>query len=203
MTNVDPAILRQLIDYNPATGELVWRARDHSWFPNGRGCESWNKSFAGKPAFSCLNQDGYGGGKVLDKRHLAHRVAWAIHYGSWPEGQIDHINQMRFDNRIANLRSVSVGENRKNQSMHSRNTSGRAGVSWNKAGKVWHAQIGHNGKQIHLGLFRDLADAVRARDEAEIKLGFGPNHGRPRAEYYPLKPSRRAKSNQLLSGLVS
>jgi hypothetical protein len=85
----------------------------------------------------------------------------------WPEDQIDHINRIRTDNRISNLREVSHKQNHQNRSKSSHNTSGHSGVSWYKQKSRWRAQITHNQKDIHLGLFTNLEDAIAARKAAE------------------------------------
>ena len=107
---------------------------------------------------------------------MAHRIAWLFEYGYWPEF-IDHINGIRDDNRIVNLREVSNKENAKNQKKHQNNTSTYSGVYFHKHNKKWIAQI-NDGKQIYLGSFKDKEDAIKARKEADVKYNYHPNHGR-------------------------
>src|SRR3546814_6128350 len=64
-------------------------------------CKSFNNKHAGKPALVAPSRAGHLCGHVKGIPLLAHRVAWAIHYGEWPNGQIDHINGDPSDNRIA------------------------------------------------------------------------------------------------------
>lgn len=109
----------------------------------------------------------------------AHRLAWLLHYGEWPSDGIDHINGVRDDNRIENLRVVSNSDNIKNSCISSANTSGVTGVSWNKVAKKWHVQIKSHGVSENIGLFKDKDDAIKARKDAEIRHNFHPNHGRP------------------------
>lgn len=59
-----------------------------------------------------------------------HRVGWAMHYGKWPKDQIDHINMIRDDNRIENLREATASENKFNQMPQSNNSHGSKGVEW-------------------------------------------------------------------------
>ena len=115
---------------------------------------------------------GFGGA-----RYLQHRLAWLYVYGELPHGQIDHINGIRDDNRILNLRTVTAKENLKNQRMRKTNTSGFTGVFWDKINKKWRAQIQYNKKQINLGSFVMLTDAISARIKANVKYGFHKNHG--------------------------
>lgn len=112
------------------------------------------------------------------KIYLLHRVAWLLSTGSWPSGYIDHVNGVRDDNRVINLRDVSRSENQQNAKMNSKNTSGVVGVRWRNRYGRWEAQITANGRKIYLGRFDDLASASAARKVAEREHGFHPNHGR-------------------------
>lgn len=103
------------------------------------------------------------------KIYLAHRLAWLYVNGDFPPEQIDHINRVRTDNRICNLRMATIAENAQNQSMRSTNTSGHIGVSWYKPYQKWESYIKVNNKQIKLGYFTDLSEAIAARKTAEIK----------------------------------
>lgn len=184
MTEITAEILREFLTYDPETGALTWKVRDVKWFegsdkrsPKG-AANIWNARFAGKPAFTADHSDGYRRGQVLGKTLSAHRVAWTIHYGQWPSLQIDHINGNADDNRIANLRVVTSKDNSKNLAKPSSNTSGHVGVCWNKQAQKWVAQIQVNRRNIYLGLFPDIKEAVAARNLAERKYGFHQNHGR-------------------------
>ena len=109
---------------------------------------------------------------------LAHRLAWMYMYGNFPPDEIDHINGVRDDNRIINLRAVSHAENAKNQRINSTNTSGVTGVSWNKAAQKWKAQVRQDNKTLYFGIYSNFLDAICARKSAEHILGFHPNHGK-------------------------
>lgn len=114
----------------------------------------------------------------VKRRFLAHRLAWFLAHGRWPEEDIDHINGDRSDNRIANLREASRSENLQNAAMRSDNTSGVKGVYFNKARGKWQAYIRLDGKQAYLGIFTELADASLAIHEAREKHhGTFANHG--------------------------
>ena len=178
-----PSVLRELIDYDPETGALVWRVRDVSFFTDGKksaiqSMRRWNTRYAGKPALNYKGTAGYFSGGVFTRLYLAHRVAWAIYSGAWPERQIDHINGNRLDNRIANLRSVTHQENGKNCAIGIKNTSGTIGVSWHSRDLVWTAQVNKNGKQKHIGSFKNKDDAISARAKASAECGYHANHGR-------------------------
>lgn len=178
-----PEQLRQLLDYDPETGAMTWRARRPDTFPEGKmtrehNASAWNAQHAGKAAFLTKSGNGYLQGFVFNRKLFAHRVAWAMHYGKWPKQQIDHINGNGLDNRITNLRDVDNAENRKNQKRNSANTSGVMGVGPRPNGRRWRAEIKIGGKRLQLGTFDTFEEAVAARKSAEARLGFHPNHGR-------------------------
>ena len=113
-------------------------------------------------------------GAVFGKKLLAHRAAWAIYYGKWPDGVLDHINGVRYDNRIKNLRDVSVVENVKNSATRSDSSSGVVGVVWHRTRSKWMVRVGKE----FVGYFCDLEEAKVARREAASRLGYHKNHGR-------------------------
>lgn len=163
-------VLRALLEYNPETGLFIWKER---------GVSSWDNRWAGKPAL-CCNWNGYKVGVILCKRSVqAHRVAFKYMHGHDPVGQIDHINGIRFDNRIANLRDVTVLENRRNAACPSHNTSGFIGVRFRPDRNRWRAHISVNNNTKHLGSFSTREEAIAARKAAEAFYGFHENHGRP------------------------
>ena len=123
------------------------------------------------------DKDGYITIGIKYKVYKAHRLAWLYFNGSFPLNNIDHINHIRSDNRIINLREVSNTENHHNRGKHKLNTSGHVGVTWDKWHNKWKAQIHFNGKHIHLGYFSSKEEAIKARKEAEVKYNFHPNHG--------------------------
>lgn len=176
-------VLRRLINYDPATGEMRWKERPVWLFKNtaqgGRSAQaaSWNTRYAGTPALSGINAIGYRHGALIGTCQLAHRVAWAMHYDEQPS-VIDHINGDPADNRIANLRSVTRSDNQKNMKQNSNNTTGVTGVYRVQGPKPWRAAIKTGGKHISLGRFDLKDDAIAARKAAERKYGFHPNHGR-------------------------
>ena len=169
-------LLRQLFNYDPHTGVLTWKERPLH-LATGRsensrigGCKIWNKRYAGKEAGG-IDQTGYRGVKIYNQTIHAHRIIWCWVHGEWAEC-IDHINGNPLDNRICNLRSVTREINQRNQKLHKSNTSGRAGVSWNRFTQKWVAQVGHRGSSIYLGSYDDFEVAVIARSAAEKVLGF-------------------------------
>lgn len=177
---IDPEIMKMLLRYDPETGELFWRERPRNLFKTNRSFSAWNARYAGRKALTADNGLGYKIGSIFNQHFLAHRVAWVLVYGEWPD-IIDHINGNPSDNRISNLRSVTASQNSCNARLHSKNTSGHVGVTWSAAAKKWAAQISINGQPKYLGVFTEKSDAIAARKAAEAELGFHPNHGRAAA----------------------
>ena len=122
--------------------------------------------------------DGYRVVEIAGKPYKVHRIIWCMVTGSWPKEQIDHINGIKNDNRLINLREVSAKENSYNRAKGTRNTSGTVGVYLHKETGRWRAMIRVDQKLIHLGLFKTKAAAIAARIEGERKYGFHKNHGR-------------------------
>lgn len=167
---VTSQMLCEMLVYDPETGRLVWKTRARQWFKSDRDWRWWNKRFAGKDAFTAIDNKGYAFGRVCDTPFLAHRVAWAVHHGKWPNGQIDHINGHRSDNRIINLRDVPSAENNRNRKISKRNLSGATGVRRSRS--RWRAEICVDGNTINLGTHDSFEEAVAARRIAEQAHGF-------------------------------
>ena len=170
----EPALLRNILDYK--AGRLYWRDRPKNMFATEVGWKRFTSLFAGELADKTKNSAGYRMLRVFKRPLLAHRVIWAMHHDRWPDGQIDHINGNRTDNRIINLRSVDCLQNNRNRKTRSDSSSGHLGVY--KSGKKWMAHIKVNYKTIYLGTFERIEDAIAARKRADDKYGFHPNHGR-------------------------
>lgn len=148
--------LRSLFSYDPQTGSITSR--------HGRVVGS-------------VDSEGYirirlkkGG------RHFrAHRLAFVAMLGRWPEGDVDHLNGTRHDNRWLNLREVDRKTNSQNQRQATaqNSTSGMLGVSWDSRRRRWVAQIEVDGKGRNLGRFATAEEAHRAYIAAKRQLHAG------------------------------
>lgn len=108
------------------------------------------------------NHDGYICILFNGKQERAHRIIWYIVYGEWPKNDIDHINGMRNDNRLVNLRDVTRSENMQNiRKCFKSNRHKLQGVSLVN-GKYWFSRISVNGKTEHLGSFKTAQEAHNA-----------------------------------------
>lgn len=151
MSKLDSTRLRELVSYNAITGVFARRApRDAR--PTGG-----------------INALGYHQIHLDGRLYYAHRLAWLYSYGSWPAGYIDHINGDRADNRIANLRVGTRGQNLQNLRAP-KATNPYLGVSKHKASGLWHARIRAGGVTTSLGYHRTPEAAHEAYVTAKRKL---------------------------------
>jgi len=166
----------ECFEYLPDSGDFKWKERPQSHFKRAADFKGFNATHAGKGA-GCLDKKGYMGVGLLGKRMLVHRLVWLMFYGEMPEC-IDHINGIRSDQRIANLRNVSVAENNRNRAGVHHRPDGVNGVYWCHHHQKYRARLKVNGRDIHIGYFNSKEEARTARKQEEIKNGFHQNHGR-------------------------
>ncbi len=164
---IDCDELHSLLDYNADNGEFVWTYFNNN-NPN-KGTLTPQKPAKGNRYVRIF---------IYGKYYQAHRVAWVMYYGKEPEYGIDHIDGDTSNNAISNLRDVPQSVNCKNSSIKSSNKSGFNGVTWMKKSKRWRARLMFNGKDVHLGFYKEKKDAISARVFANKKYGFHENHGR-------------------------
>lgn len=181
MRYISIEILRTLLKAEISTGKLMWNHRPKELFATKRAFNTWNARWAGKEAFTALSSDGYFMGAIFGSTYRAHRIVWALHYGDWPDNQIDHINGDKTDNRVLNLRQASQMENNRNCALSKNNKSGYNGVYFDGRRNTWRAFITINYKTISLGSYVGKEMAIAMRKNAEINYGFHENHGRKAA----------------------
>lgn len=148
--------LREVISYNADTGVFlnkVARRRALIGAVSGR-----------------INRDGYRQIQIDGRIYSAHRLAWLYVHGSWPGGFIDHINRLRSDNRLENLRLASRAENNQNSATPKTNTSGFRGVTWDGRGQKWRATITVDNKKISVGSHATPEEAYAAYLRAAVLL---------------------------------
>ncbi len=125
-----------------------------------------------------LTSKGYLRCRVEGRDYLVHRLVYLMHHGYFPV-ELDHINGVRDDNRIENLRPATRSDNLCNRGMYSNNTSGVKGVTWDKRSNQWQARIHYQKRSYSLGMFVDLELAELVVSEAKDYLHkeFA-NHGK-------------------------
>lgn len=145
-------ILENYLSYDPNTGDLTW-------------INSPAKRVKVGDKVSHVGSDGYISLQFQGTRYKAHRVAWFLHYGIWPEGDLDHINNDRTDNRICNLRTCTRQDNLRNMSKQPNKTSKFKGVSRRKNG-LFESYYSFGNKKHSLGLFSSELEAGLAYNYA-------------------------------------
>jgi hypothetical protein len=154
-TDVSREEVAALLSYDPQTGLFTHKVNGH-------------KRKAGATT-GRLDVKGYVRIRLLGYEFKAHRLAWLLTYGVWPNAEIDHINGCPSDNRIMNLRDVSVAENGWNRKGAMRNNkTGVLGVC--EDGDKFHAQIGAKGKRYSLGRFDTVEEAAHAYATAKAEM---------------------------------
>ena len=150
--------LKELLSYDPETGLFINLTQRRPQAKIG--------SVAG-----CKNNNGYIRIMIDGKSYLAHRLSWLYSYGDFPEKELDHINEIKDDNRINNLRLATHKENGQNVSSPGiNNNSGFRGVCWHKRDKKWRAQIKLNGKIKYLGSFNTSEEAYECYLKAKREM---------------------------------
>lgn len=116
----------------------------------------------------CISKTGYPVANINGKATKLHRYLLNIEV---PEVIVDHINRNKLDNRRNNLRTCTALENARNTTVSKNNKTGYLGISTTPQGK-YRARIMVNRKEIRLGNYDKIEDAIKARKQAEIKY-FG------------------------------
>jgi len=166
---INQGYLKTIMQYFPDTGEFFWLKNQ-----NSNSIKIGDKvGFIKKTGSGSI----YISTSIHQKEYRLHRLAWLYMTGQFPKNVIDHINGNGTDNRWSNLRDVTHKENNRNMKLYDTNTSGITGVCFCNRSKKWIARIMVDYKQVCLGCFGSIFDAVCARKNAERLYGFHKNHG--------------------------
>lgn len=138
---INRATVARFLTYDSKTGIFRWREARRQAVK------------AGDVAGHLASGDGYLTIFIQGYAYKAHRLAWLLYTGKWPKHEIDHINRVRSDNRIENLREATKSQNKINSDIWRNNKSGYKNVHFHKATKKWAAEVKRNGKTQHIGLF--------------------------------------------------
>lgn len=157
----DQEVLRQILDYNPKTGELFWKERDRKFFKTNGEFIRWNNRYRGKPALNSVMKGGYLNGAIFKVIYQTHRVIWKMVTGSDPKEILDHINGNRTDNRWCNLREATFAQNVGNRFGNKETSSKYRGASWCERDKFWASYCAG----VALGRFKTEEEAALAYNE--------------------------------------
>jgi hypothetical protein len=150
--------LKSILSYDPETGLFLWKMSKSNRIKIGD-----NSGYVTNTGYICI--------KINSKKYLAHRLVWLYMYGYMPKNDVDHINGIRNDNILLNLREATRSENLQNlKTHHSDNKIGLLGVCFHKRIKKFHAQIKLNYKNNSLGYFDTPEKAHQAYLDAKRKL---------------------------------
>ena len=158
---ISHAELKEALSYNPETGIFKWKTAGRR---RNVGAEvgSWDMY-------------GYKTIRLAKKSYKLHRLAWFYINGEWPKYDIDHINGIRHDNRIENLRDVPRKMNLENQKkLTERPTrTGLMGAYFDSRKNMFYSRISHHDKSLYLGSFKTAEEAHNRYLEAKRELHKG------------------------------
>lgn len=157
-TILNQSELKQYLDYDANTGHLTW-------------IKKANKGTVINSRAGSLTPSGYRRVKLLGQQYAEHRLIWCWYYGHYPSQHLDHINHIRDDNRIINLREVTISENARNRKTQNSKTSER-GIWYCRRRDRFIAEITLNGKKVYQGTFKTSDEAIKQRKLKETELGL-------------------------------
>jgi hypothetical protein len=150
----------EYLQYDQETGIITWI--------KNRGSRKVIGQIAG-----CITKMGYLTIVFKGKYYYAHRLAWYLHYGAWPTNHIDHINGIKTDNKINNLKDVTRSENQLNCKGHREKTVKY--YTFHKKHNKWYVRAQINSKQKQLGCFDSEKLALQfIQDNIELFPGAKP-----------------------------
>ncbi len=160
-------IVRKYFDYDEEAGNLIYKEK----------LNSSSRVKIGSVAGSKNNPSGYVNIKFNKKMYKAHRLIWLWVFGEFPDEGIDHINHIKNDNRLCNLRPANQSVNNKNKAKQKNNTSGQTGVYVDKEYGGWFVLITADKQRNYLGRYQDYELACFVACEAYNHYGFHKSHG--------------------------
>ncbi|MGI4851696.1 MAG: HNH endonuclease [Janthinobacterium lividum] len=162
------AHLHECFDPDYISGFLFWRKRPQTHFASVGRAESWNKVYSGRQAGGLIG-NGYLVTFVQKRSHYVHRILFAMASGAEPDREIDHVNGIKTDNQMSNLRLATSAQNKANIA------SGHTGLRGTKAHQGrWVAQMSIDGKNHYIGIFdtQEQAHAAYCQTVTQIRGEF-------------------------------
>jgi len=151
-------VLEALFTYEPESGVLAWKS---------------NPKFKGRAIGklgSVRHRTGYLVVGIDRCYYGVHRIIWKMMTGSEPPVCVDHIDGNKLNNRWANLRPATNGQNIQNSKLRKDNKSGVKGVMWEPDRRKWKAVITTQGRAIRVGRYSTFDEAAAAIAEARLKF---------------------------------
>lgn len=155
--------VKQFFNYDETTGYLTWKSKP-------------SKKTAINSRAGSLEKSGYRIIWFNGKKYREHRLIWFWVHGVFPTHEIDHINHIRDDNRLCNLREVTHAENARNRTRQKTRID-EAGIWYCRNRKRYIAEITFNGKKVYQKTFINIDEAISQRKAKLLELGFHQNHG--------------------------
>ena len=147
--------LKEALSYDAETGIFTWKT-----FGGPRATIGTVAGAIRKRGYRLICIDG--------GQYKASRLAWLYVYGEWPEGYLDHINGIKHDDRLSNLRKATIADNSANKV--GTGPSGVKGVYKTSCGKFYQVSIMRHGKQKYLGTYKTLEEAAAVRKAAALEI---------------------------------
>lgn len=156
-SNLTTEIVQEALDYDPTTGVFLWKKPQSNRVKIGQR--------AGVVATNGRRYINICGEKVM-----AHRLAWFIMCGEWPAGDVKQKNGNHDDCRFGNLIDQTRTDTAKNRRVNHNSKSGHPGVTWVESRQKWQVHITQNYKQVGLGYYDELSEAITVRETAQQSL---------------------------------